>query len=193
MPSAARQRGRPDMKFLTPTARAALATIKVLILDVDGVLTDGQIIYNDDGSETKVFNVRDGLGLRLLQHAGIEVAIATGRRTPALQHRCQNLGVKLIFDGLRYKTPVIEHLTKATGATPDEMLFMGDDLADLSLMAKVGLAVAVANAHREVITAADIVTEAKGGHGAVREVCEAILKAKGVWETMLADLRHERL
>lgn len=181
------------MKILTSTAKAALAKIKVLILDVDGVLTDGQIIYNDNGSETKVFNVRDGLGLRLLQHAGLEVAIATGRRTPALQHRCKNLGIELIFDGLRYKTPVIELITKATGATSDEMLFMGDDLADLSLMARVGLAVAVADAHPEVIAAADIVTESYGGRGAVREVCEAILKAQGVWETMLADLAHERL
>ena len=181
------------MKMLTPPLKSALASIKLLILDVDGVLTDGQIIYNDEGSETKIFNVRDGLGLRLLQHAGLDVAIATGRQTPALKHRCKNLGIELIFDGLRYKTPVVEPLMKATGAKPDEMLFMCDDLADLSLMTRIGLAVAVADAHPEVIAAADMVTEANGGQGAVREVCEAILKAKGVWETMLADLIHERL
>lgn len=181
------------MQFITPTAKAALTSIKVLVLDVDGVLTDGQIIYNDDGSETKIFNVRDGLGLRLLQHTGLDVAIATGRSTPALQHRCKNLGIKLIFDGLRHKTRVIEQIRNATGALPEEMLFMGDDLPDLSLMARVGLAVAVADAHVEVLAKADIVTEAPGGRGAVREVCEALLKARGVWETMVADLAHERL
>lgn len=181
------------MKFISPTAKAALASIKVLILDVDGVLTDGQIIYSDDGSETKIFNVRDGLGLRLLQHAGFKVAIATGRSTPALLHRCKNLRITLIFDGLRQKSPVIEKVTEATGATPEEMLFIGDDLPDLSLMARVGLAAAVADAHTEVIAAADIVTEAPGGQGAVREVCEALLKARGAWDTLVADLAHERL
>jgi len=181
------------MQFPTSTAKGMLASIKVLILDVDGVLTDGQIIYHDDGHEIKIFHVRDGLGLRLLQHAGIDVAIATGRSTPALQHRCKNLGVKLIFDGLRQKSTVLKHISKATGATPREMLFMGDDLPDLRLMARVGVAVAVADAHAKVLQAADIVTVASGGRGAVREVCEALLKARGVWETLVDNLAHERL
>ena len=162
-----------------------LKVIEVLLLDVDGVLTDGGIIYNDDGSETKVFNVRDGLGIRLLQQVGITVGIVTGRQSKALIHRCQNLGITLIYENIKAKAEVLGDIVYKTGIALEKMAFMGDDLSDLPLMQRVGLSIAVADAHEMVIRKADWVTTANGGAGAVREVCESILKAKSFWEDVL--------
>lgn len=162
-----------------------LEPIKALLLDVDGVLTDGGIIYGDDGAEIKVFNVKDGLGIRLLIDAGIPVGIVTGRRSGALTHRCRNLGLDHVFDGVGDKTAVLGEVRRRMGAAPGEIAFIGDDLPDLPLMKKVGCAIAVADAREEVRDRADIVTTAPGGNGAVREICESILKAKGLWEDVL--------
>jgi len=162
-----------------------LKHIKLLILDVDGVLTDGSIIYNDDGLETKVFNVKDGLGIRLLINAGIKVCIATGRSSKALDHRCRNLGIEHVFEGIKDKTTVLDSILDQTGISAEEIAFIGDDLVDLPLMRKVGLAIAVADAHETVLEHAEMIASAKGGAGAVREVCEAILKAQGLWEIIL--------
>jgi len=158
-----------------------LKRIKLLLLDVDGVLTNGCIIYNDNGAETKLFNVKDGLGIKLLMEAGIKVGIVTGRTSKALYHRCTNLGVSLIFDGVHEKTSVLELVSEQTGLLADEIAFVGDDLLDLPLLRRVGLSIAVADAHETVIENADMITSAKGGAGAVREICEAILKAQGLW------------
>ena len=162
-----------------------LKKIKLLLLDVDGVLTDGGIIYNDNGSETKVFNVKDGLGIKLLMEAGISIGIVTGRRSNALYNRCNDLGIKLIYDGVDNKIDVLDALLDQTGVTAEEVAFIGDDLPDLSLMKTIGLSIAVGDAHKTILDNADMVTSAKGGHGAVREACEAILKAKGLWEDIL--------
>jgi len=162
-----------------------LKHIKLLILDVDGVLTDGGIIYNDNGVETKIFNVKDGLGIRFLIEAGITLCIATGRRSNALYTRCKNLGIEHIFDGLGDKAAILEPILYRTGVSAQQIAFMGDDLPDLALMKKVGFSIAVADAHKTVLKHADMVTSAKGGNGAVREVCEAILKAQGLWENIL--------
>jgi len=162
-----------------------LKKIKLLLLDVDGVLTDGSIIYNDSGEEIKVFNVRDGLGIRLLIEAGIQVCIITGRKSDALQHRCKNLGIDHIFQGVRDKGSLLDLIFKQTGATSDETAFIGDDLLDLSIMNLVETPIAVSDAHDSVIKKASIVTTAKGGKGAVREISEAILRAKGLWEKIL--------
>jgi 3-deoxy-D-manno-octulosonate 8-phosphate phosphatase (KDO 8-P phosphatase) len=162
-----------------------LKGIKLLILDVDGVLTDGGIIYNDDSTETKVFNVKDGLGIRLLMEAGIHLCIVTGRRSNALLSRCKNLGIDHIYDGVGNKVDVLDTLLDRTGLSAAEVAFIGDDLPDLSLMKKIGLSIAVADAHNTILENADMVTSAKGGHGAVREACEAILKSKGLWENIL--------
>jgi 3-deoxy-D-manno-octulosonate 8-phosphate phosphatase (KDO 8-P phosphatase) len=162
-----------------------LKNIKLVILDVDGVLTDGGIIYNDNGMETKIFNVKDGLGIRLLMKAGINLCIATGRRSNALYHRCKNLGIEHIFDGLADKAASLDLILDRTGVSAEQVAFMGDDLPDLALMKKVGLSIAVADAHKTVLKNADMVTLAKGGNGAVREACEAILKAQGLWENIL--------
>jgi 3-deoxy-D-manno-octulosonate 8-phosphate phosphatase (KDO 8-P phosphatase) len=162
-----------------------LKRIKLLLLDVDGVLTDGGIIYNDNGWETKVFNVKDGLGIRLLMEAGIHLGIITGRSSNALNSRCKNLGINLIYDGVRNKIDVLDDLLDQTGVSAEEVAFIGDDLPDLAMMKMVGLSIAVGDAHKSIIDTADMVTSARGVHGAVREVCEAILKAKGLWEDIL--------
>lgn len=159
--------------------------IKLLLLDVDGVLTDGSIIYDDTGSQIKVFNVKDGLGIRLLMLAGIQVAIATGRRSKALLHRCENLGISLVLDGLSTKTDVLNAIYQQTGIVADEIVFVGDDLMDLPLMKQAGISIAVADAHELIRLNADMVTLAPGGKGAVREICEMILKARDQWDTVI--------
>ena len=165
-----------------------LKRIKLLLLDVDGVLTDGKIIYNDNGEETKVFNVKDGLGMRLLMEAGIHLGIITGRRSNALYSRCKDLGINLIYDGVGNKIDVLDALLDQTGVSAEEIAFIGDDLPDLALMKTIGLSIAVGDAHKMILDNADMVTSANGGHGAVREVCETILKAKGLWENILERL-----
>ena len=162
-----------------------LQRIKLLLLDVDGVLTDGGIIYNDNGAETKVFNAKDGLGIRLLMEAGIHLGIVTGRRSNALYSRCKDLGINLIYDGVGNKIDVLDALLDQTGVSVEEIAFIGDDLPDLALMKMIGLSIAVGDAHKTILDNADMVTSAKGGHGAVREACETILKAKGLWEDIL--------
>lgn len=162
-----------------------LKRIKLLILDIDGVLTDGGIVYNDNAVETKVFNVKDGLGIRLLMDAGIDLCIITGRRSGALHHRCKNLGIDLIFDGIDNKATIFDLVLDRTGVSDEETAFVGDDLPDIALMKRVGLSIAVADAHQTVLENADMVTSSKGGNGAVREACEAILKAQGLWENIL--------
>jgi len=162
-----------------------LKNIKLVILDVDGVLTNGGIIYNDNGLETKIFNVKDGLGIKLLMKAGITLCIATGRRSNALYNRCKNLGIEHIFDGLSDKATMLDLMLDRTGVSAEQVAFMGDDLPDLGLMKKVGLSIAVADAHKTVLKHADMITSATGGNGAVREVCEAILTAQGLWENIL--------
>lgn len=156
--------------------------IELLLLDVDGVLTNEAIIYNDDGKEIKAFNVKDGLGLRLLMNAGIKTGIVTGRRSNALSCRLRNLGVTLVYDGVSEKGPLLPTIVRDTGVSPENMAFIGDDLPDIPLLKRVGLPIAVGNAHELVIEICEIVTEKRGGEGAVREVCERILKTKGLWE-----------
>jgi 3-deoxy-D-manno-octulosonate 8-phosphate phosphatase (KDO 8-P phosphatase) len=159
--------------------------IKVLLLDVDGVLTDGSLYYDGKGVEIKVFNVKDGLGLRLLLQTGIQVGIITSRRSAALRERCRDLGITYIFDGVKNKAAVLDDIMALTKASAAEIAFMGDDLVDLPIMRAVGLPIAVADAHESVRQAAYLTTTAKGGRGAVREICETMLKVKGVWEDIL--------
>jgi 3-deoxy-D-manno-octulosonate 8-phosphate phosphatase (KDO 8-P phosphatase) len=163
-----------------------LKHIQLLLLDVDGVLTDGSIIYNDAGNETKIFNARDGFGLRLVMQAGIKVGIVTGRSSNALRHRCNNLGIRYLFDGIADKAIMLEKIAAQTGVGPNNAAFVGDDLPDLPIMKRAGLSIAVADAHEIVRQKADWTTRAPGGHGAVREVCEALLRAQGLWDQIIA-------
>jgi len=157
------------------------ADIKLLVADVDGVLTDGKIIYAED-SETKQFAVIDGLGITLARRAGVEVAFITVRHSEAVRRRATDLGVIELHQGVRRKWDRLKEIMGRHGLSPAEVAYVGDDLVDLVPMRNVGLPIAVANAVQEVKEAAVFVTERRGGEGAVREAIEKILKAKGVWE-----------
>ncbi len=162
-----------------------LNRIKLLLLDVDGVLTDGQIIYTDSGEQIKSFSSKDGMGLRLLMDNGIRVGIVTGRKSDALAHRCRNLGIDLVFDGISDKGAAFIKIAEQTGILAKDIAFAGDDLIDLPAMIRAGVSFTVPDAPEEVKLKADMVTSARGGHGAVREICELILKSKGVWEQLI--------
>jgi 3-deoxy-D-manno-octulosonate 8-phosphate phosphatase (KDO 8-P phosphatase) len=156
--------------------------IKLLVLDVDGVLTDGRICINDQGEETKAYHVRDGYGIRLLMGTGIDVAIITGRLSKSAGNRAADLGIKNIYQGVADKKAVCMKLLEEKGLSMGQVCFIGDDLQDLPLLKVVGLPVAVFDAVKEVREAALYITEKNGGCGAVREVCEMILKAQDNWQ-----------
>jgi len=164
----------------------------LLLLDVDGVLTRGTLIYSDNGSELKMFNVKDGLGMRLLMESGIQIGIVTGRKSPALMHRCQDLGIETIYTGITDKAALLNRICEETGILPNRMAFMGDDLPDLPLMNAVGLSITVADAHPIIIDQADMTTRAPGGAGAVREVCEAILKSRSMWDAIINRYHYSK-
>jgi len=163
-----------------------LADIRLLLLDVDGVLTDGSITYTDTGEQIKCFNAKDGLGIRLLMDAGVEVGIVTARISGALRHRCDNLGITLVYDGAGDKAKALASISASTQIKAAHIAFMGDDLIDLPAMTRAGFALTVADAPAEVKARADMITDQPGGKGAVRQVCEAILRAKGLWETAIS-------
>jgi 3-deoxy-D-manno-octulosonate 8-phosphate phosphatase (KDO 8-P phosphatase) len=162
-----------------------LSQIKLLLLDVDGVLTDGQIIYSDSGEQIKSFNSKDGLGLRLLMDSNIQVGIITGRKSKALAHRCENLGIDLVFDGIKDKSIALIKIVQLTGIQAEHIAFAGDDLIDLPTMIRVGFSFTVPDAPKEVKHHAHMITQSRGGQGAVREICEIILKAQGVWDLII--------
>ncbi len=164
------------------------ARIKLVILDVDGVMTDGSIIIHDDGSETRIFDIKDGLGTVALQMLGVEVAIITSKKSGAVARRAEELRIKRFHEGVRKKVPVYEQMLEEMGITDEEVCYVGDDLNDLGMMKRVGLPVAVADAVPEIKAVARYVTKAPGGRGAVREVAELILKAQGKWEALLAKI-----
>lgn len=155
--------------------------IKLLILDVDGVMTDGRVILNAHGEETKRFHVRDGYGIKRLLDAGIAVVIITGRKSKAVEHRAKELGIQEVYQGVKEKGSLCRELIARKNLIKDQVCCMGDDLPDLSMFTQAGVSVAVADAAVEVRSAASHVTDQKGGHGAVREVCEWILKAQEGW------------
>ncbi|GAB6097075.1 HAD family hydrolase [Desulfatiferula olefinivorans] len=159
--------------------------IRMLLLDVDGVLTRGDIIYTALGDEVKQFSVKDGMGIRLLMDAGIEVGIVTARRAPALTARLENLGVTRIYDGVKHKEEVFDAIVRETGLAPSAIAYAGDDLPDIRIMKRCGLPTAVADACAEARAAAVFVTTARGGAGAVREISERILKAQGLWDSVI--------
>ena len=154
----------------------------LLCLDVDGVMTDGSVLLDDNGTETKRFFVRDGTAIRMWQRAGGEVAIITGRRGAAVQKRATELGIRHIHDGVSRKGEVFEELLKQLKIDASQAAMVGDDLPDLPILNRCGYPVAVRDAAPEVIEAACLVTTAPGGRGAVREVVERLLKARGAWE-----------
>ncbi len=165
-------------------------TIEMLVMDVDGVLTDGSIFLNDDGVEFKRFNVRDGLGLRVWQNAGLKSAIITGRTGRVVQHRAAELRIGEVVQGSGDKWASLEPMLRRLGVPPERVAYVGDDLPDLSAMSRVGYPIAVGDADERVVRCAAHVTRAAGGRGAVREAIEHILSAKGVWAEAVA--RYQR-
>ena len=165
-----------------------LKNIKLLLLDVDGVLTDGRITFTDDGRELKSFHSKDGVGLKLLQHMGIRAGIVTARTSPIVARRCKELGIDLIFEGVHVKADVLPAVVERTGLEPAEIAYMGDDLIDVGLMKKVALGIAPADAHEVVLAHADLVTTAIGGQACVREACDIILKARGLWDRAVNEM-----
>ena len=159
--------------------------LRLLVLDVDGVLTDGRIVMSDDGQETKFFDVKDGHGLKLLMRAGIEVIWITGRRSQVVEHRARDLGVQEYHQLIWDKVQVYEEILARKGLAPAEVAYMGDDIVDVPLMKRVGFAVAVADAVEEARRAAHYVTRNRGGRGAVREVCDLIIKGQGKWNRVM--------
>ena len=162
-----------------------LSRIKLLLMDVDGVLTDGSIAYTGDDKQTVIFNVKDGFGLRMLMGAGIATGVITGRKSSALSRRVRELGIGFCFDGVSDKVPILNRILLQTGALAEETAYIGDDLPDLSIMKQVGVPIAVADAVPDIRSCAAIVTVRPGGKGAVREICDAILQAKGLWTDLI--------
>ena len=158
-----------------------LRKVELLILDVDGVLTDGKLYYGSGGLELKAFNVQDGHAIKMLQ-AEIPVAIISGRTSDVVERRAAELGIAHLFQGVDDKPVALAELSKRTGIAPGRIAHMGDDIPDIALFAEVGLAIAPASAHPEVLAQADLVTQLAGGEGAVREVCQRLLVAMDRWD-----------
>ena len=159
--------------------------IKLLLMDCDGVLTDGRLELLENGDEQKTFHARDGQGISLFHRAGLKTGIISGRTSSAVERRAQELGISYVRQHAKDKIKALDEIMAEAGVSIDECAYIGDDLADIPVMLRVELAVAVADAVVETKQAAHYVTELRGGHGAVREVCDLILKAQGHWHELM--------
>jgi 3-deoxy-D-manno-octulosonate 8-phosphate phosphatase (KDO 8-P phosphatase) len=169
---------------MTDNASDSARQVRLLIVDIDGVLTDGGLQFDNRGEEYKTFNSLDGHGIRMMLENGIEVAVITGRKSEIVEHRMRDLGVRQIYQGYRDKLPAFEKLLRDSGLAPDQVAYIGDDLPDLAIMQRVGFAVAVQNAHSFVKQNCDWITDTPGGKGAVREATDFILKSQSLLETI---------
>ena len=165
------------------TARAR--RIKLLLMDCDGVLTDGRLWLTSDGDEQKAFHARDGQGISLLHRAGLQTGIITGRTSSAVDRRAQDLKMSYVRQYAKDKIKALEEILAEAGVTTDECAYIGDDVGDIPVMRRVGLAVAVSDAVEDTKQAAQYITALKGGQGAVREVCDLVLKAQGRWDELM--------
>lgn len=177
--------GKSNRSKAWMTTLSKAKNIRLLLLDVDGVLTDGSLIYSHEGKESKAFNTQDGFGLRILQDAGVAVGIITARSSEALKRRSRDLRIEHLYQGAGNKLEAYKEILKKTGLKPFEIAYMGDDWLDLVLLKRVGLAVAPANAVPEVLDMVHYTTEQAGGHGAVRELCDLILEGMGKHKELL--------
>lgn len=159
--------------------------LKLLILDVDGVLTDGKLFFDNEGNEYKAFHARDGHGIKLLRQTGVEVAVISGRKSNSVALRMKNLGIEYVYQGHENKIAAFDEIIDKLRITPDQAAHVGDDLLDLPIMIRVGLAIAVDDANFAVKQRADWCTTLPGGHGAVREVCDLIMQAQGCFEDVV--------
>jgi 3-deoxy-D-manno-octulosonate 8-phosphate phosphatase (KDO 8-P phosphatase) len=166
---------------------AKAAQIKLIIFDVDGVLTDGSLFIGDDGEEYKAFHSRDGHGMKMLHATGVEIGIITGRTSNVVRHRMASLGIQHVYQGQLEKLPAFQQVTTKLGIDPQQVAYVGDDVVDLPILTRAGLAVAVADAHPLVKRHAHWITPCGGGRGAARDICELIMEAQG---TLDASLQH---
>ncbi len=167
-------------------ARSRALAVRMIVFDVDGVLTDGSLFYGDDGQEYKAFNSRDGHGIKMLNATGVAPGIITGRTSQVVLHRARNLGITQIFQGASDKLAAFEALLAATGLAPGQIAYMGDDVVDLPVLRRCGLAITVPDAPEEVKARCHLITLAGAGRGAAREACEFIMRAQGTWAAQLA-------
>lgn len=178
---------------ISAAVRRRAARIRLLLMDVDGTLTDGHVwlLSQPDGTalELKSFNAQDGQGLTLAAQAGLRTAVITGRESAAMRRRAKESRIEFVYEGCAQKTPAYEDLLKKTGFSEEEVAYIGDDLPDLPVMRRVGLAVAVANAVPEVMRTAHWITPRRAGDGAVRDAVELILKSQGKWESFISQAR----
>lgn len=161
--------------------------IKLILFDVDGVLTDGTLILRGDGSESKQFNIKDGTGIVLAQRAEIKVGFLSARMSPSTQQRAQQLGVTLVHQGVKSKIETYSQIVDELLLDDEQVAYMGDDIVDLAVLSRVGLAAAPADAADDVKARVHWVSKADGGRGAARELVELVLRAQGVWETVLLE------
>ncbi len=161
-----------------------LAKIKLLLLDVDGVLTDGRIIYDAEGNELKAFDVKDGHGLKLIQRAGIKVGIITGRSSTVVSRRAAELGIEILYQGALKKLEPYFEILAQEGLTDEQVAYVGDDVVDLPILRRVGFSATVADAVPDVAPFVDYVTQRCGGRGAVREICDLLVHASGQWDEL---------
>jgi 3-deoxy-D-manno-octulosonate 8-phosphate phosphatase (KDO 8-P phosphatase) len=163
------------------------AAVRLVLFDVDGVLTDGRLFMDNDGQEYKAFNSRDGHGMKMLARSGVEIGIITGRTSRVVEHRTRELGIRHVHQGCLDKLAVYLDLTRQLGLAPEQTAFLGDDVVDMPILLRVGLAVAVQDAHPLVKRHAHWVTPSAGGRGAARELCEMVMVAQGSYES---QMRH---
>lgn len=163
-----------------------LKQIKLLLLDVDGVMTDGGIIYDGHGVETKRFNVKDGHGIKMLQRYGIEVGIITGRTSIVVDNRAKELGISIVHQGALKKIEHYQTIKEATGLQDHQIAYMGDDIIDVPVLKRVGFSAAPADAVDDVLSRVDYISKLNGGAGAVRDLCDHILKACGFWDDVVS-------
>lgn len=181
-----RERGENTLPAgASPLAIDRAKGVKLLLLDVDGVLTDGTLLYSSTGEEYKAFNTQDGFGITLLHQMGVACGVITARRSEMVQRRAEELKMQHIYQGIRKKNEAFRSILKNTGLKPVEIAYMGDDWLDLVLLQQVGLAIAPANGAVEVKERAHYVTPRSGGHGAVRDACNLLLAAKGEVQKLL--------
>ena len=175
---------------LTPDAEVRARRVELILMDVDGVLTDGRILLITDGrgrvNEVKMFDVQDGVGITFVHRVGLRTGIITGRNSESAAFRAKELGMEIVEQGTWNKLETYEKVRKAVGLEDQQIAFIGDDLQDLPILRRAGFAVGVANARPEVKEVCHLVTECKGGRGAVREALEFILRAQGKWEKIMA-------
>lgn len=171
---------------LNQETQARARAVRMIVFDVDGVLTDGGLYYDNRGEEYKAFNSRDGHGIKMLRATGVEAGIITGRTSQVVLHRARNLGVSRIFQGAHDKLEAFEALLKNQALAPEHIAYMGDDIVDLPVLRRCGLAITVPDAPAEVKARCHLVTQAGAGRGAAREACEMIMRAQGTWAAQLA-------